>query len=79
MEPKYLTKIDIKLNRNISRALTASWLAIFVSAEPNRTISLLIDRSEPRYESHTGGNKSITLKRRFSQFLAKSDSILWHP
>ena len=34
--------------------LTESWLPIFVSAEPSRTI-LSIDRSEPRFESRTGG------------------------
>ena len=37
-----------------STFLTASWLAIFVSAESSRT-ALSTDRSEPRYESHTGG------------------------
>ena len=36
-----------------STFLTASWLANLVSAEPSRTISS-IDRSEPRFESHTG-------------------------
>ena len=33
--------------------MTASWLLIFVSAEPSPTI-LLTDRSEPRFKSHTG-------------------------
>ena len=37
-----------------STFLTAFWLPLFVSAEPSRTI-LSIDRSEPRFESHTGG------------------------
>ena len=37
-----------------STFLTASWLATFVSAESSRT-TLSIDRSEPRFESHTGG------------------------
>ena len=32
-----------------------------MSAESNRTI-LSIDRSEPRFESHTGGKIRITLK-----------------
>ena len=41
--------------------LTAFWLLLFVSAEPSRTI-LLIDRSEPRFESHTGGKITKTLK-----------------
>ena len=41
--------------------LTASWLPIFVSAESRQTI-LLIDRSEPRFESHTGGKIRKTLK-----------------
>ena len=41
--------------------LTASWLAIFVSAESSLTV-LSIDRSEPRFESYTGGKIRITLK-----------------
>ena len=41
--------------------MTASWLPIFVSAEPSRTI-LSIDRSEPRFESHTRGKIRKTLK-----------------
>ena len=41
--------------------LTASWLAIFVSVEPSRTI-LSIDRSELKFESHTGGKIRKTLK-----------------
>ena len=44
-----------------STLLTASWLTIFVSAKSSRTI-LLIDRSEPRFKSHTGGKIRITLK-----------------
>ena len=44
-----------------STFLTAFWLLLFVSAEPSRTI-LLIDRSEPRFESHTGGKITKTLK-----------------
>ena len=41
--------------------MTASWLLIFVSAKPSQTI-LLIDRSESRFESHTGGKIRQTLK-----------------
>ena len=41
--------------------MTASWLPIFVSAEPSRTM-LSIDRSEPRFESHTRGKTRRTLK-----------------
>ena len=37
-----------------STFMTAFQLPIFVSAEHNRTI-LSIYRSEPRFESHTGG------------------------
>ena len=37
-----------------STFLAASWLSIFVSAEPSGTI-ISIDRSEPRFEGHTGG------------------------
>ena len=44
-----------------SSFLTASWLPIFVSAEPSRTI-LSIDRSEPRFESHAGGKIIKALK-----------------
>ena len=44
-----------------STFLAASWLPIFVSAEPSQTI-LLIDRSEPGFESHTGGKIWKTLK-----------------
>ena len=33
--------------------LLAPWLSIFASAEPSQAI-LLMDRSEPRFESHTG-------------------------
>ena len=41
--------------------MTASWLLIFVSAKPSQTI-LLIDRSESRFESHTGGKIRQTLQ-----------------
>ena len=44
-----------------STFLTASWPPIFVSAKPSQTI-LLIDRSEPRFESQTGGKIKKTLK-----------------
>ena len=44
-----------------STTLTTFWLPIFVSAKPNRFI-LLIDRSEPKFESHTEGEKTKTLK-----------------
>ena len=44
-----------------STFLTASWVSIFVSAKPSRTI-LLIDRSEPRFERHIGGKITKTLK-----------------
>ena len=37
-----------------------SWLLIFVSAKPSQTV-LPIDRSEPRFESHTGGKMRKTL------------------
>ena len=37
-----------------STFLTASCLPIFVSTKPSWT-KLLIDRSEPRFESHTAG------------------------
>ena len=46
--------------------LTASWLPLFVSAKPSRT-TLSIDRSEPRFESHTGGKIKKTWK--FWRFL----------
>ena len=46
-----------------STLLTASWLAIFVSVESSQT-SLLIDRSEPRFETHAGGKIRITLKNK---------------
>ena len=42
--------------------LTAFWLLIFVSPEPSRSI-LLIDRSEPIFESHAGGKITKTLKK----------------
>ena len=41
--------------------LTASWLAILVLTKSSETI-LSIDRSEPRFESQTGGKIRITLK-----------------
>ena len=41
--------------------MTAFWLPIFVSAKPSQTI-LLIDRSEPRFERHTGCKITKTLK-----------------
>ena len=44
-----------------SSTLAAFWLPLFVSAEPSRTISL-IDRSGPRFGSHTGGKITKTLK-----------------
>ena len=44
-----------------STSLTAFWLPIFVSAKPSQTI-LLIDRSEPRFERHTGCKITKTLK-----------------
>ena len=43
-----------------STFLTASWLPIFVSAKPSQTI--LTDRSESRFESHTVGKIAKTLK-----------------
>ena len=56
---------------------------MFVTAEPSWTI-LLIDRSEPRFESHTGGKITKTLKNSgnfdgFFLFLAKSDSKFFRP
>ena len=47
---------------SFSTFVTASLLPIFVSAEPSRTI-LSIDRSELRFESHTGGKISKTFKK----------------
>ena len=41
--------------------MTASWLPVLVSAKPSQTI-LSIDRSEPIFESHTGGKIRKTLK-----------------
>ena len=41
--------------------MAASWLLIFASTEPSRTI-LSIDGSEPRFESHTGDKIRKTLK-----------------
>ena len=66
-----------------STFLTASWVSIFVSAKPSRTI-LLIDRSEPRFKSHTGGKIKKNLKNGgnfnvFCKFSAKSDLKLFHP
>ena len=46
-----------------STFLTAFWLPLFVLAEPNHTI-LSTDRSEPRFESHTGGKITKTLKNK---------------
>ena len=40
---------------------TASWLPMFVLAEPSRTI-LSIDRSEAKFKSHTGSKRRKTLK-----------------
>ena len=55
---------------------------IFVSAESNWS-TLLIDRSEPRFDSHAGGKIRITLKNKnfnvFCKFLAKSDSKFFRP
>ena len=44
-----------------SNFMTASWLPIFASAKPSQTI-LSIDRSEPRFKSHTGGKIRKTYK-----------------
>ena len=44
-----------------STFLTASWLPIFKSVKSSRTI-LSIDRSEPRFESNTGGKIRKTLE-----------------
>ena len=44
-----------------STFMTASWLPVLVSAKPSQTI-LSIDRSEPIFESHTGGKIRKTLK-----------------
>ena len=44
-----------------STSLTSFQLPKFVSAEPSQTI-LSIDRSEPRFERHTGGKITKTLK-----------------
>ena len=48
----------------------------FVSVEPSPTI-LLIDRSEPIFESHTEGK--IRNNMEILTFFAKSDSKLFHP
>ena len=66
-----------------STLLKASWLAILVPAESSRTIRS-IDKSEPRFENHTGGKIRITLKNNknfdaFCYFLAISDSKLFRP
>ena len=66
-----------------STFLATFWQPIFVSAESSRTI-LSIDRSEPRFESHTGGEITKTLKNSgnfngFCQFSAKSGSNLFRP
>ena len=63
--------------------MATSWLPIFVLAKPSRTI-LLIDRSEPRFKSRTGGRVKKTLKNdenlgAFCQFLSKSDSKFFRP
>ena len=68
---------------NSSTFFTVSRLLIFVSAEPSWTI-LWIDRSEPRFKSHTGGKIRKTLKsdgnfNGFCWFSAKSDSKLFCP
>ena len=44
-----------------STSLTAFWPPVFVSAKPSQTL-LLIDRSEPRFKSQTGGKIRKTLK-----------------
>ena len=44
-----------------STFLTAFWLLFFKSVKPSQTI-FSIDRSEPRFESHTGGKIRKTLK-----------------
>ena len=59
-----------------STFMAASWLSTFVSRALSTILS--IDRSEPRFESHTGYNKN------FAVFLlifssAKSDSKLFRP
>ena len=41
--------------------VTASWLPIFVSAEPSRTIISIV-RSESRFKSHKGGKVRKNLK-----------------
>ena len=41
--------------------MAASWLPIFISVKPSQII-LSIDRSEPRFESHTEGKIRKTLK-----------------
>ena len=56
---------------------------ILLSAESSRTISL-IDRSELRFKSHTGGKIRTTLKNNknfdiFCYFLAKSGSKSFRP
>ena len=57
----YLWSLGIFTFVSSSTFLTAFWPLIFVSAEPSRAI-LSIDRSEPRFESHTGGEIMKTLK-----------------
>ena len=56
--------------------MTASWLPIFVSAEPSQTI-LLIDRSEPRFESLTGGKTTKTWKTGYFAFKWKKNYFCW--
>ena len=41
--------------------MTTSWQPTFVSAKPSQTM-LLIDRSEPRFETHTKGKIKKTSK-----------------
>ena len=46
---------------SFSTFLTTFWQPIFLSIEPSRTV-LSIDRSEPRFESHAGGEIRKILK-----------------
>ena len=50
--------------------MTAFWLQIFVSAEPTQA-TLSIDRSQPKFKSHTEGKIRKTLKNdeNFAVFL----------
>ena len=56
-----LTFAYFHISVSSSTFLTASWLPIFVSAEPSCTI-LSSERSEPRFECHTGGAIRKNLK-----------------